>query len=1437
MGDPTPRCCKFAIKGLRDILEGEQGLHYDPRDGLNVVLSGPAGSGKTLLALQMAVTGAIESGMNVVYLSKDTPPETVLYHLWNDFLLFGEAELPQPPGAPAAGWTLPPALAAVEKEEGAPDPAKNEAGRRDYVAWLGTRIETACTRTIPIAPGEDAARRPESVRFVLLDRLAEALARAGASASESRGLVASCLRAAEPVLAFGSFGWATMAPAQFDEEVWKGLLVTSLGKLCEPLNPVFDWLERRGRRWTRHFLLVLDSLPAKLLGDCLRAQAERPGTPSCATDVHRPVTLFVSECPDLPESLVASFPPDVQVKLAHRDDPHGSRTKTIQFLKVRFQRVRPEAFPFVIVDRHCWKAGECHALNDLELSMASARKKRGGKRDDPQAFEFRTPGITILPSVVDAATCREVVPPRPQMPIVFGVAEIDGLTKKKRLAGGGCTLLVTENRCNSTALGLHYLLGQIASAAPDPPSAADGESLIPRSVLYIAVDEDLPGVLHDIWRLPTLRRAIWDGKGDPGEAWERVEKRAQQEVRADGNHGPRGAGARRQEERRGLHRLYKIPLLHWPCENHDRGHGAYLYVLIPDLVWCSQEEILERVTEILKYGRHKSPGNPCRVRGGRHYRAEREGAYRACLTVDRVLINRVSRIQTRWPLIDDTDLFVSNLAQLCRLRRIELMIIDDTATQSPTSGNISSHWISIAQNILRLKRVPFHGSEAVALELIRSHGRSPTTQRPQELRAETVPPPPENSRAAEGHATRTDQDREPAGFREWKLTLEDSFRGYTGLFTGKPERCSISVDLPYDQRHTPLYRDMMDTKRNLEALMEGIRVTVAGPEERPGVNSALSNLAYVTHDTCHVASIDEVWMHRLIGDAGQPSGLAVLSPPEVERALPAHVLRRIAQEHPGAPCDHWTIKKQYVTEAMTLSCLKAERPEAVYALPFRHNWGVLAVSIPRRDALERLVRRILGYFTRGAELPGATPDAGAIEQWVGERLRALACVLLDNEDLYEGLKDREIRDAAARMRNLLWGRATGQRLAVSWETLAFFKREVWDSVVASAECQAILRAGKRTEPQEPEEAELFAELRKWFDPDTRLDFFDFDKATSESVVSFFLELLLTHTAWTDLFERDAGPGRTAEDYSTAFLLKLKTGDATKVGLVKTLVLLHSLLSERQRREIAYGPVRREPSPAARDAAKGQSEADGPRPEPLTGRTERCPAAYALVSREWLSTVPDVGVYTDLRDRIERRPLPAAGDDLEGNRLLRLIACRDPASAEPLSDFERGLVGECRRHGVTLSGTWYLGALSGGNIELATDVIRELVSEYHERDRMNALSAAPVTREFYQYPKRGRRGRHPDLPYARLLSYVYERRSDGAFPRGIPTFPFCRTRIREYTTISLELATLVRRAMQLPSETTLEGCVGDLVTATLANIKAINANNRARRGQRARATAD
>ena len=77
MGDPTPRCCKFAIKGLRDILEGEQGLHYDPRDGLNVVLSGPAGSGKTLLALQMAVTGAIESGMNVVYLSKDTPPETV----------------------------------------------------------------------------------------------------------------------------------------------------------------------------------------------------------------------------------------------------------------------------------------------------------------------------------------------------------------------------------------------------------------------------------------------------------------------------------------------------------------------------------------------------------------------------------------------------------------------------------------------------------------------------------------------------------------------------------------------------------------------------------------------------------------------------------------------------------------------------------------------------------------------------------------------------------------------------------------------------------------------------------------------------------------------------------------------------------------------------------------------------------------------------------------------------------------------------------------------------------------------------------------------------------------------------------------------------------------------------------------------------------------
>jgi len=401
---------------------------------------------------------------------------------------------------------------------------------------------------------------------------------------------------------------------------------------------------------------------------------------------------------------------------------------------------------------------------------------------DPLGFKIRRPGITILPSIMAVTTCPAEGAARRAPSITFGDKELDSLTLRGDLAGGGCTLLATQNRCNSTAFGLHFLLGAIARSTQRESNDGGAGGAQPglRSLLYLAIDQDLPGVLHDIWVYPDLRGAIWGND---------VDRLAMQEAVSARLSGIRG------ETRGPSLWLFKIPLRHGACQVREgdgkKGMGPYLYVFTSDIAWCSQEELLERIGQVLDYARHGV-----------------DRACASCLTVDRVLFNRVSRVHTRWPLIEDAQVFVSSLAGMCRSRGIELMIIDDTAVQSETSGHISSHWTAISQNIIRLKRVPFHGSEAVALELVRCHGRSPRWNRTMELRSELTTRTA--SPGAQGHA--------------WKLRLLDSFRGYTGLFSGNPKRCAVKVDLPYDRRGTALYRDMLNTRANLKTLIEGVDV-------------------------------------------------------------------------------------------------------------------------------------------------------------------------------------------------------------------------------------------------------------------------------------------------------------------------------------------------------------------------------------------------------------------------------------------------------------------------------------------------------------------------------------------------------------------------------------------------------------------------------------
>ncbi len=363
---PTPRFCP-GIPGLEGILggaSGQGGFAYYPDEGLNIVLHGAAGSGKTLFALQCAM-GAIRQGKNVIFLTKDTSPETLLRRLNEDFRCFDMFEEPED----RTPWIRP---SGAEKE----------------VFWSPTATlvpdpeSSIIVRVRRCIEGLKEGRW----RVALLDKLAERLERGETilELPENTQLPPGKTHALQrledypkvPSLVLGSLG--LLEAGEFDRYAANDSIYDGLSRLCPRLRPLFEKiganasmkakntgapdeiaeskrLEDAYTGWRKGFLVVCDSLPVAVLEDCLRAQTEGPaaltGRHASDPDKHpiRPLTLFAMESGEMPEPMTAAFPPDVQIKLGFREELHSKKTRTIQVLKSRFQEIQNEPFPFTIL--------------------------------------------------------------------------------------------------------------------------------------------------------------------------------------------------------------------------------------------------------------------------------------------------------------------------------------------------------------------------------------------------------------------------------------------------------------------------------------------------------------------------------------------------------------------------------------------------------------------------------------------------------------------------------------------------------------------------------------------------------------------------------------------------------------------------------------------------------------------------------------------------------------------------------------------------------------------------------------------------------------------------------------------------------------------------------------------------------------------------------
>ena len=154
-------------------------------------------------------------------------------------------------------------------------------------------------------------------------------------------------------------------------------------------------------------------------------------------------------------------------------------------------------------------------------------------------------------------------------------------------------------------------------------------------------------------------------------------------------------GCSMQSKQEPAHRLYMVPLQHIISGNNNlaqveplkpcpsgRLERAYLYIYIPDFTWVTAEEALQRVQTLLRFSQHcKAPKDGCAQ----------------CCKIDRIIFDRVGRLQARWPLVDNCEVFVSNMVAMCARHHVEIMLVDDTADDDTVTGNVHSRWISVAQ--------------------------------------------------------------------------------------------------------------------------------------------------------------------------------------------------------------------------------------------------------------------------------------------------------------------------------------------------------------------------------------------------------------------------------------------------------------------------------------------------------------------------------------------------------------------------------------------------------------------------------------------------------------------------------------------------------------------------------------------------------------------
>ena len=1510
----TAARCYFnpRIRGLEALLKqtsvesktGGEGFLYYPTNGLNIVTYGAAGLGKTNLALQMAYAAATEEGLSpmkrqVIFFSKDTKSEVLIKRMAETFDFFGiKKQIPcfvlDVPLAECLYFFL--SQMEIIKDKKFYTENKSSLEQIHFKCGMAAKIIEEKIRWIGWNSVDSWSSRPNFSSGKAPSESPSYSQNLETEIEDYATKIAFHLLS-QPFFAFVDFDEVPTNLNKVDRYALTHSVYDCLSDLEPGLRPFFRKLKELtnvkepSRETLPQLFIVCDSLSAATLEEHLRVQARYEHAHD--GDQTKPIYLFIMENESMPKGMSVSFPPDVEIRLGLREEQHNIQTHTIQLVKTRFQPSLDEVAPFVIhsaqakqpdtIDKE--KSGKTQKQNADEPSVIKNQLpwifKLYSKKDEQQQMSFWEnpaenklneddsgnfkkvfevcPGIEIFPPLAHEE--EDIRPNDPGYTIKFMIGKLDKCTDRHELDGGGCTLLVANNRCGATPLALHYLLGQVSQEPKlhweinvleneariikeehevksksintadlkhqaDATQMRNDAKLIqietsldekrkllkqnkknrPKSVLYINFSDKFEDIVHTLFQYPDLRCGI---KGIPKVYkidWENFWEKSRQDINNRANSKGRHFGVLMRYQQN----HYALPL---EPKNNDGGHD-HLHIFLPDFDWVTIEEAMHRVVRLLKGGH---------------------------LGIERIVLDRVGRLKARWPLVKDSDVFISSLVSLCNKYRIDLLLIDDTAEENATTGQFHSQWSSLAQNIIRMRRIPFHGNEAIAIELVSAANRHIIQPRPYEVR----------------------ETGDAKNFKA-KMEVEDRFRGYLGFATGQLKRCNIEVDLSYDAENTPLHAEILSMQKNLEAAMDGVKVKLLARGDWSGINSAFANLADVSRDTSHIVAIDGVWLKTML----EKNILHKLKNEELGEVIPKMNQEGFAKCLDSENRNSGSIQDEsdqiskyidhiYVTKSTTVAeaSLRENNKDFVgkkidgthCAIPMRHNWGVLAIT-RFSNKKNNPFRQMFFNFKHG--LPKASKSNSTKEThpkrrkgWARFELGDIGNELLFgfesfNFDMHKDKKATELSSPLATSRkkilkdkphyiNKIFSYVNGKQAdsqALCWADIADFRTDYWFDW--KNHTRKILD-DHRVRNKEIEYEHIWLRLLP------EIDAFSIAQTSEESVVSFLLELLLAELEWKELIDT-SNPKKTGE-------LIFNVSDGSKNSFVDVLLLFYRLFSPEQRRQLGIG-LRGKPysdiGVNLMDRFSGRVD-DG-MPENIFSAW---PKQISLFAREWITTVPDLMPRYDIRESIHIRPLPS-GKAIQSDVKKSYWAEVVDSNGETIASYN-GI----NNYGPTVAGTWYLGILKGGNTDLGTDVMKVILSEELEKQRLFNRCGAPVSTKLYSEnyidtkTEKAESNNPPSLkahvssshslPYADVMQAVYCSKTSYSEKTnmGHIYFPFHRTQIKNYLEISPILYDLVRHVMRIeiddernlrsdnkPKQEEIKAQIGILVSLAFSRMK-------------------